>query len=74
MSQIKKFPVEALVVGIFYFEGGNQVSPATRNVRNLNPGNLRPTQREQAQEENYRIFNTMWEGFKALSDDIEYKL
>lgn len=68
-------PVDAMGLAIFFFEGGNQAKPTTRNIRNLNPGNLRPYQLGQTQDaDGYRVFPSFVEGWSALVSDINYKL
>src|SRR5205807_10500057 len=67
--------IDATALAIFMFEGGNKASPATRNVRNCNPGNLRPYAPGQpTDEENYRTFPTFSEGWNALVSDITSKI
>lgn len=68
-------PLDATALAIFMFEGGNQHSPSSRNVRNLNPGNLRPYQTGQAVDSGgYRVFATFLDGWLALQNDIKAKV
>lgn len=68
-------PIEALAIAIFYFEGGNRIDPTVRNIRNLNPGNLRPYTAGQATDgSNYRVFDSWVEGWNALVADLDHKL
>lgn len=65
--------VDATGIAIFIFEGGYH--PKNRNVRNSNPGNLRPLTTEQTQDgHDYRVFKSFADGWLALVEDIQYKL
>jgi hypothetical protein len=64
-------PIEALADSIMQFEGWHRDS---RSWRNRNPGNLRPTSDSQVRdEENYRIFDSLADGFAALLSDLGAK-
>jgi hypothetical protein len=64
-------PIEALADAIMQFEGWHRDS---HSWRNRNPGNLRPTSPTQPQDaENYRIFDSLAEGFAALLADLRAK-
>jgi hypothetical protein len=74
-AQSAMSPSDATALAIFMFEGGNQHSPSTRNIRNLNPGNLRPYQTGQAVDSGgYRVFATFIDGYIALLNDIKAKV
>ena len=65
-------PIEALADGMMQFEGWHRDS---RSWRNRNPGNLRPFLSTQPQDgENYRVFESLADGFKALREDLAAKL
>jgi hypothetical protein len=64
-------PIEALADAIMQFEGWHRDS---RSWRNRNPGNLRPTSPLQKQDgQNYRVFESLAEGFMALREDLAAK-
>lgn len=68
-------PVDATAWAISVFEGLRTPTPYIRGIRNNNPGNLRPSGPGQAVDDgNYRTFNTISDGWKALTDDISYKI
>jgi hypothetical protein len=74
-------PVEALADAIMSFEGwipkgeNNAIPNGSRSWRNRNPGNLRPFAAGQARDaENYRVFNSLVDGFSALIADLSHKL
>lgn len=63
--------IEALADGIMQFEGWHRDS---RSWRNRNPGNLRPLHTTDQQDgDNYRVFNSLAEGFVALTTDLKAK-
>jgi hypothetical protein len=57
-------PLESVADAIMNFEGWN---PGTRSYANRNPGNLRDA------NGNYRIYQTLVEGYGALLSDLTYK-
>src|SRR5580692_1641738 len=64
-------PLEALADAIMNFEGWRRDS---RSWRNRNPGNLRPTSSSQPQDgDNYRVFDSLGDGFSALRSDLAAK-
>lgn len=64
-------PLEALADAIMFFEGWKQGS---RSWRNRNPGNLRPYSSNQPQDSGgYRVFESLADGFAALTQDLEAK-
>lgn len=66
-------PIEATAQAIYMFEGG--AHPQSRNVRNLNPGNLRPLNEFQSHDgQGYRMFDSFAAGWVALTDDIKFKV
>ncbi len=66
--------LDATAMGIFFFEGANLHSPTVRNVRNNNPGNLRPLNDLQTTDgDGYRTFSHFADGWQALTMDIIYK-
>lgn len=68
-------PVDAMAMAIFMFEGARLCSPSVRNIRNNNPGNLRPWRADQVTDpDNYRTFPNFAEGWAALVGDIRVKL
>lgn len=68
-------PYDMAAMAIFMFEGGNLHDPATRNVRNCNPGNLRAYLAGQVVDDGgYRIFPTFVSGWLALIGDIQAKI
>lgn len=68
-------PIDATALAIFYFEGGNKVDPTTRNLRNCNPGNLRPYKAGQETDAGgYRVFALFLDGWLALTGDIMAKV
>lgn len=68
-------PIDATAMAIFMFEGANLHSPSSRNVRNNNPGNLRPFAAGQAVDaDRYRTFYSFAAGWLALVGDITYKV
>lgn len=68
-------PIDATAMAIFMFEGANAHSPSTRNVRNNNPGNLRPYLSSQAVDDGgYRTFPSFAAGWTALESDIQVKV
>lgn len=63
--------IEALADAIMQFEGWKKDSRAWRN---RNPGNLRPYSKDQkADDEGYRIFTSLADGFSALRMDLTAK-
>jgi hypothetical protein len=65
--------IDATAIAIYIFEGG--AHPTSRNVRNLNPGNLRPLSTLDPQDGgDYRVFKSFADGWLALTEDIEYKV
>jgi hypothetical protein len=73
--------VEALADSIQRFEGWippgmDPRSPAgSRSWRNRNPGNLRPAiPGPPVDDKNYRVFDSLADGWRALVGDIEAKL
>jgi hypothetical protein len=65
------FSIEALADAIMQFEGWHRDS---HSWRNRNPGNLRPTNpQQQADSQNYRVFDSLADGFKALREDLAAK-
>lgn len=68
-------PIDATALAIFFYEGANKVDPTTRNMRNLNPGNLRPYKAGQAVDEGgYRTFSLFVDGWIALTGDVMAKV
>lgn len=68
-------PIDATAMAIFMFEGANAHSPSTRNVRNNNPGNLRPYLNTQVSDKDgYRTFPLFYLGWQALVGDITAKV
>ena len=68
-------PYDATAMAIFFFEGGNTANPNVRNIRNCNPGNLRPyTAMQVTDADGYRTFPTFTLGWQALLGDISAKL
>src|SRR5208282_5571209 len=74
-------PLEALADAIMCYEGWipkgqtNAIPNGSRSWRNRNPGNLRPfAASQQRDESNYRIFNSLVDGFSALLADLNKKL
>ncbi len=68
-------PIDATAMAIFMFEGGNLHSPLVRNIRNCNPGNLRPyTPAQVTDKDGYRTFPDFVDGWNALLNDIEAKV
>ncbi len=74
-------PVEAMADAIMSFEGwipkgqSNAIPNGSRSWRNRNPGNLRPFSSTQARDaDNYRVFNSLVDGFSALLADLNHKL
>jgi hypothetical protein len=68
-------PKDAFAMAIFMYEGGRMGIATVRCIRNNNPGNLRPYQKDQiVDSNNYRVFKTFVEGWQALLDDIQHKL
>lgn len=64
-------PIEALADAIMQFEGWHRDS---RSWRNRNPGNLRPINSSEPQDgQNYRIFDSLADGFNALRADLQAK-
>jgi hypothetical protein len=64
-------PLEALADAVMMFEGWHRDS---RSWRNRNPGNLRPLNSTVPHDnENYRIFVSLAQGFQALLDDLAAK-
>lgn len=64
-------PVEALADAVMQFEGWRAGS---RSWRNRNPGNLRPYSSNQPVDgQNYRVFESLSDGFLALTEDLEAK-
>lgn len=67
--------VNAVAWAIFFYEGGNKHDPHTRNVRNNNPGNLRPFDIHQpVDKDGYRIFYSPDIGWGNLVMDVESKV
>jgi hypothetical protein len=67
--------IDATAMAIAMFEGMNLHSPLVRNVRNNNPGNLRPYLANQITDTGgYRTFASFAEGWAALIADINAKL
>ena len=67
-------PIEALADGIMNFEGWHRDS---RSWRNRNPGNLRPASippTDPVDDANYRVFESLSDGWLALTYDILKKL
>ena len=63
--------LEALADAIMQFEGWHADS---RSWRNRNPGNLRPTSPQQkADAQNYRVFESLADGWAALREDLAAK-
>lgn len=61
--------------GIFFFEGGNKQDPLSHNIRNNNPGNLRPFNSTQPHDDsNYRVFPFASMGWASLELDIRSKV
>jgi len=72
MMMVNMMPLEALADAIMQFEGWHRDS---RSWRNRNPGNLRPTSLQQRSDaQNYRIFDSLADGFQALVADLQAKL
>lgn len=72
-------PIEALADCIMRFEGWYPpIKPFVNGSaawRNRNPGNLRPYNSLQLKDEhNYRIFNSLADGWEALIEDLEAKI
>jgi hypothetical protein len=74
-------PTEALADCIMQFEGwvsigqSNAIPNGSRSWRNRNPGNLRPYNPSQARDlDQYRVFNSLTDGFAALLADLNHKL
>lgn len=74
-------PIEALADCIMRFEGwyppASNVGGARGSTswRNRNPGNLRPSSPTQLKDDkNYRIFDSLDEGYGALVLDLEAKI
>ena len=74
-------PTEALADCIMSFEGwipkgqSNAIPNGSRSWRNRNPGNLRPFNQTQARDaDNYRVFNSLVDGFSSLLADLNHKL
>jgi hypothetical protein len=66
---------DATAMAIFMFEGGNEHSPTSRNVRNNNPGNLRAyLSSQQVDSGGYRTFYSFADGWMALLGDIRAKV
>ena len=67
--------IDATAMAIFMFEGARLGDPHVRNIRNNNPGNLRPFTYGQATDAGgYRTFNVFAMGWQALISDISVKL
>lgn len=70
-------PIDALAMAIFMFEGANQYKPTVLNIRNNNPGNLRPPPNSPStpqDDKGYRTFITFADGWQHLIDDLQYKI
>lgn len=68
-------PVDATAMAIFMFEGANKCDPTTHNIRNNNPGNLRPYKTGQEVDAGgYRVFPLFVDGWQALIGDINAKV
>lgn len=68
-------PIDATAMAIFTFEGARLGNPNVRNIRNNNPGNLRPYAAVQTTDgDHYRTFPTFADGWAALIADIQAKL
>jgi hypothetical protein len=67
--------IDATAMAIFMFEGANLHSPTVRNIRNNNPGNLRPlSDLDTTDGQGYRTFPFFSLGWSALVSDISYKV
>jgi hypothetical protein len=75
--------LEALADSIWRFEGWTppgvdpKLPQGSRSWRNRNPGNLRPVPGAQAvpvDDKNYRVFDSLAQGWIALLNDISAKL
>jgi hypothetical protein len=68
-------PIDATAMAIAMFEGLNLHSPLIRNVRNNNPGNLRPYAEGQVTDaDGYRTFPSFLQGWAALVTDVGVKV
>src|SRR5512146_2407670 len=74
MATIYVDAYDAMAMAIFMFEGGRLAKPDVRCVRNNNPGNLRPYEDGQEQEDGYRVFQNFMDGWLALKSDLQYKV
>lgn len=73
-GKLNQQAANAVAWGIFYYEGGNERDPLSRNIRNNNPGNLRPYAPGQPVDAGgYRTFEYPAAGWDALDRDIESK-
>ena len=66
--------LDAMSMAIFMFEGASVAVPTTRNIRNNNPGNLRPYSSTQPVDDGYRYFDSFTLGWQALQADLTTKI
>jgi hypothetical protein len=70
-------PTDAMAMAIFMFEGANQCKPTVLNIRNNNPGNLRPINGDTTtpqDDKGYRTFTSFIDGWQHLIADLHYKI